>query len=132
MYLYSLFKRFPNGRIYLGTPEVLRPAKITFPGKDNEKAIIESKRNVKLTLEANERKNLKRIDIVYDRITDKRRRISRCGNKREKKIEESDASELEIIKTSLKAENPLTEEEREAGKLTEAIVLDETKFTYFF
>jgi len=40
--------------------------------------------------------------------------------------------ELEIIKRLLKAENPLTEEEREASKLIKVIVLYKIKFTYFF
>jgi len=156
--MYSLFKQFLNGRIYLQTPEGLRPAKITFPGEDrekleniarislkiadkanlsisskkqrksskndssnedicqkqsatkysplkdnedNEKAITKSKRNVKFTLKADERKNLKRIGIVDHTITDKRMRISQCKNKREKKIEESNTlleqNKLDII-----------------------------------
>jgi len=40
--------------------------------------------------------------------------------------------ELEIIKRLLKAENPLTEEEREASKLIKVIVLYKIKFTNFF
>ncbi|XP_011860640.1 PREDICTED: uncharacterized protein LOC105557870 isoform X2 [Vollenhovia emeryi] len=153
--------RFLNGRIYLQTPEGLRPAKITFPGEDrekfdniarislkiadkaiapisskkrrksskndanredicqkqcatkqysplkdnedNEKAIAKSKKNVKFTtLKTDQRKILKRIGTVDHVIAEKRMRISQCKNKREKKIEESDASieqnELDVMK----------------------------------
>lgn len=69
--------------------------------EDNEKAIAKSKRNVKFTLKADQRKILKRIGTVDHVIADKRMRMSQCKNKREKKIEESDASlernELDII-----------------------------------
>jgi len=58
-------------------------------------------------------------------------RISQCRNKGDKKIDESDARQLEI-KRLLKAENPMTEGEREASKLIEAIVLHQIKCTYFF
>jgi len=55
MYLYSLLKQFLYGKNNLRTPEGLRPAKITFSGEDNKKAITKSKRNVKFTLDADER-----------------------------------------------------------------------------
>ncbi|XP_018407103.1 PREDICTED: uncharacterized protein LOC108783115 [Cyphomyrmex costatus] len=141
--------RFLNGRIYLQTPEGLRPAKITFAGEDrekleniarislkiadkaipsisskkrrkssknnsnhedickkqcatkysplkdnedNEKAITKSKKKVKFTLKADQRKILKRMGTVDHTIADKRIRISQCKNKREKKIEENDVS----------------------------------------
>jgi len=40
--------------------------------------------------------------------------------------------ELEIIKRLLKAENPLTEEEREASKLIKVIILYKIKKIYLF
>ncbi|EFN82283.1 uncharacterized protein LOC105185259 [Harpegnathos saltator] len=54
--------RFLNGRIYLQTPEGLRPAKITFPGENQEK------------LENIARVSLKAADKVIPPISSKRRR----------------------------------------------------------
>ncbi|XP_032663668.1 uncharacterized protein LOC116840701 isoform X2 [Odontomachus brunneus] len=54
--------RFLNGRIYLQTPEGLRPAKITFPGEDQEK------------LENIARVSLKTADKVIPPVSSKKRR----------------------------------------------------------
>lgn len=56
--------RFLNGRIYLQTPEGLRPAKITFPGEDQEK------------LENIARISLKIADKTIPSISSKKRRKS--------------------------------------------------------
>ncbi|XP_071567188.1 uncharacterized protein Mute [Temnothorax nylanderi] len=56
--------RFLNGRIYLQTPEGLRPAKITFPGEDREK------------LENIARISLKIADKAIPPISSKKRRKS--------------------------------------------------------
>lgn len=64
MYSHSLylFKQFLNGRIYLQTPEGLRPAKITFPGEEK--------------LENIARISLKIADKAIPPISSKKRRKS--------------------------------------------------------
>ncbi|XP_020294217.1 uncharacterized protein LOC109859914, partial [Pseudomyrmex gracilis] len=87
--------RFLNGRIYLQTPEGLRPAKITFPGEDQEK------------LDHIARVSLKVADKVIPSISPKKRR----------KSSKTDPSQEDVCQKQCATKDVLLKENEDSEKL---------------
>ncbi|KYN43105.1 GON-4-like protein [Trachymyrmex septentrionalis] len=92
--------RFLNGRIYLQTPEGLRPAKITFAGEDREK------------LENIARISLKIADKAIPSISSKKRKSSKNNSNHEDLCKKQCATKYSPIKDNEDNEKAITKSKR--------------------
>ncbi|XP_036147187.1 uncharacterized protein LOC105834196 isoform X3 [Monomorium pharaonis] len=92
--------RFLNGRIYLQTPEGLRPAKITFPGEDQEK------------LEHIARISLKINDKAVPQISSKKRRKSSKNDSNHEDICQKQCTKYSPLKNNENNEKEIIKSKR--------------------